>query len=82
MEHQNMQDMANVLYGLKLLIEHKRYHPGTGFSCKAKDLGLDCYALCLEKDSGNCPYSTPDGRANLCIFPARVHIAKELEKHL
>ncbi|UCD88191.1 MAG: hypothetical protein JSV01_10775 [Desulfobacterales bacterium] len=82
MEHANMhmQDIANALHGLKLLIESERYQPGAGFTCKAKDIGLDCYAECLEKDSNSCPFSVPYGRAYYCTSPARVYIAKELEK--
>ena len=76
----HMHDVANALDGLKLLIECQRYKPGVGFSCKAKDVGLDCYAECLETDAPRCPFSVSHGRAHYCISPARVYIAKEMGK--
>jgi hypothetical protein len=74
--HTHMDDTDNVLDGLKLLIECKRYEPGFGFSCKAKDVGLDSFAECLEKDSYRCPFSVAYARTRYCISPARVYIAK------
>jgi hypothetical protein len=71
---------TKVMPGLILLMEHKRYKREVGFTCEAKDVGLDCYAECLEIDADSCPFSVSYGRSYFCTSPARVYIAKELEK--
>ena len=76
----HMDDAAHALDGLKLLIESERYKPGIGFSCKAKDVGLDTYAECLEEDSRRCPFSMSYADAYYCISPARVYVAKAVKK--
>jgi hypothetical protein len=68
--------MDNILDGVKLLIECKRYEPGVGFNCKAKDVGLDSFAECLEKDSCRCPFSVSYAHTHYCMSSARVYIAK------
>jgi hypothetical protein len=76
----HMDDTAHASDGLKLLIESERYKPGIGFSCKAKDVGLDTYAECLEEDSRRCPFSMSYADAYYCISPARVYVAKAVKK--
>lgn len=72
----HMDDTDNQLDGLKLLAECKRYEPGIGFSCKARDVGLDSFAECLEKDAYRCPFSVSYARTHYCISPARVNVAQ------
>ena len=76
----HMDDAAHASDGLKLLIESERYKPGIGFSCKAKDVGLDTYAECLEEDSHRCPFSMSYADAYYCTSPARVYVAKAVKK--
>jgi len=76
----NIQQMKESLAGQKIFAECKRYKPGVGFICKAKDIGLDIFVQCLEKDSRRCPFSVRYSRSYFCKSPARVHAAKELEK--
>jgi hypothetical protein len=80
--HTQKFNIGDALDGLKLLEECKRYEPGIGFSCKARDVGLDSFAECLEKDSYRCHFSVPYARTHYCIFPARVYIAKGKELSL
>jgi hypothetical protein len=74
----HMDDIDNASDGLKLLVELKRYKPGFGFTCKARDIGLDSYVECLEKDAFRCPFSVSYGYFYYCIFLARIHAAKAL----
>ena len=76
----HMNDVEEVSDGLKLLIESDRYRPGVGFSCKAKDVGLDTYAECLEKNSHRCPFSMSYAHAHYCISPVRVYEAKKAKE--
>ena len=80
MEKAHMQETKNAMAGLKLLAECKRYEPGFGFICKAKDVGLDSFVQCLEKDSRLCVFSVPYAHSYYCKSPARVRAVKELRK--
>jgi hypothetical protein len=75
-----IRDLITGLAGLKVLIDNKRYKPGVGFSCKAKDVGLNCYAECLEIDANSCPFSFSYGSGYYCTSPVRTFIAKGLKK--
>jgi hypothetical protein len=75
-----IRDLTTGLAGLKVLIDNNRYKPGVGFSCKAKDVGLNCYVECLEVDANRCPFSFSDGSGYYCISPIRSVIAKGLKK--
>jgi hypothetical protein len=75
-----MREVEKAINGLKLPKDCKWFEPGLGFSCKAKDVGLDCYVECLEKNSHRCPFLVSYADSYFCISPARVYVAKELEK--
>lgn len=62
--------------GIDLLVACKRYKPGIGVSCKARDVGLDSYVQCLEKDSNICPFSMSYADTYYCASSARVYFAK------
>jgi hypothetical protein len=66
--------------GLELLKDCECYKPRLGFSCKAKDVGLDAYVECLEMYSSTCPFSVSYAHSYYCKCPARVFMAKELEQ--
>jgi hypothetical protein len=78
--YKNMHEKEKCLGGLTLPKEFKWFKPGLGFTCKAKDIGLESFVNCLEIDSYMCPFSVFYGYSNYCSCPARVHAAKELEK--
>jgi hypothetical protein len=49
--------------------------------CKAQDVGLATFLVCLEQQRPNdCQFSLPFGHIFLCECPLRVHIAKKLKK--
>jgi hypothetical protein len=76
MEKAFIHQIEETIPDLNLLVECKRYKPGIGVSCKARDVGLDSYVKCLEKDSNSCPFSFSYGRSYYCTSPARIYIAK------
>jgi hypothetical protein len=78
MEQAYIQQIEEAMPGLKLLGHCKFYKPGFGFICKAKDIGLDSYVECLEKDSYRCPFSVSYAYSCYCSCPARVCTTKEL----
>jgi hypothetical protein len=66
--------------GLELSEDCKWFKPGFGFSCKAKDIGLDSYVECLETYSCTCPFSVSYAHSYYCKCLARVFMAKVLEQ--
>jgi hypothetical protein len=80
MGHAHMQEIEKAINGLKLREDCKWFKRGFGFSCKAKDVGLDSFVECLEKDSCRCPFSVSYAYSFYCSCPPRVYIARELKK--
>lgn len=48
--------------------------------CKAGDIGLERYLVCLEEDPPQCVFALPFGEGYFCQCPLRVYIAKNLRK--
>lgn len=80
MERTHMEEIEKIIYGLKLPKDSEYYKLGVGFSCEARDIGLDVYVECLEKGAHRCPFSLSYGYSSYCKCPPRVYIAKELKK--
>lgn len=78
MEQVVIRQIEAAMPGLRQLEGCKSYKPGYGFTCKARDVGLDSYIECLEKDSCRCPFSVYYARTYYCSCPARIYVAKEM----
>jgi hypothetical protein len=50
-----------------------------GIPCKTKDMGLESFFECLEKNPYTCRYHLHFGDSFLCRCPVRISIAKELQ---
>jgi len=48
--------------------------------CKARDIGMESFVLCLEKKPSECISAVFFAHSWYCSCPPRVHIAKELKK--
>jgi hypothetical protein len=48
--------------------------------CKARDIGMESFVLCLEEEPFECISSVFFAHSWYCSCPPRVHIAKELKK--
>ena len=48
--------------------------------CKAKDIGLKLFLVCLEENPQTCHFSLSFGKEYYCKCPLRIYIAKELKK--
>ena len=57
---------------------YKCYNSGLKMLCKAKDIGLDSFVECLEREPNACDFSFPFGLMYLCQCPLRIYIAKEM----
>jgi hypothetical protein len=48
--------------------------------CKAEDIGLPLFLVCLEKKSEVCSFSVSFGSKYYCRCPLRIYAARELKK--
>lgn len=48
--------------------------------CRAGDIGLERYLICLEENPSKCVFAIPFGEGHFCQCPLRVYIAKNLGK--
>ena len=55
--------------------EKASHHP-----CKAKDIGLDSFVKCLEKDAHSCPFSVRYGYSYYCECHHVDDMAKKLKR--
>jgi hypothetical protein len=44
--------------------------------CRAKDIGLESYVLCLDNSPNGCTFSVRYGYSYYCECPLRVYLAK------
>ena len=48
--------------------------------CEIKDIGVDTFLECLDKEANGCTFSVSFGGSYFCRCPLRIYIAKELKK--
>jgi hypothetical protein len=77
----DIRRLEKALPGPRFLEDCKYFKPGSGFKCKARDIGLNSYIECLQIDSRTCPFSLSYAHSYYCACTLRVFIAKQLEKH-
>jgi len=46
--------------------------------CKAKDIGVESFLICLEEDPPKCKFSLALEREYICECPVRICVAKKL----
>lgn len=56
------------------------YKSGFEVLCKAQDIGVESFLICLEEDPRKCRFSLPLERRDICECPLRIYIAKKLNK--
>ncbi|HUU49944.1 MAG TPA: hypothetical protein VMW81_03165 [Nitrospinota bacterium] len=55
------------------------YKSGFENLCEARDVGLESFLECLEKNPWECTFSISFGTAYYCRCPLRFYIIKELK---
>jgi len=48
--------------------------------CKAKDIGINSFLVCLEDQPQKCNFSLMFGDMYFCKCPVRIYIGKKLKK--
>jgi hypothetical protein len=78
MEQEHEREIAEIISGMKCPKDFKCCKSGFENLCKAEDIGMASFLLCLEEDPEWCKFSLRYGSAYLCDCPVRVYITKEL----
>jgi hypothetical protein len=78
---QNIQeDVEEIIDGLKCPKDFSCYTSNFKSLCRAKDVGLESFIVCMASDSAECKFSIQFGGLIFCQCPLRVYIAKNLHK--
>lgn len=80
MEQRDKEKINKIISGFQCPKGFKCYKSGFENVCKAKDVGMETFLICLEDDPKGCVFAIPYGRGHFCHCPLRIYIAKELKK--
>jgi hypothetical protein len=71
------KQIEKILNGLQCPKDFACYTSGQERLCKAEDIGLESFLVCLERDPMECIFSIAYGSTHFCQCPLRVYIAKK-----
>ena len=80
MEQDVKKEIGAIIGNLKCPKDFRCYKSGYKNLCKAKDIGLRHYLICLEEDPPSCTFSVLMEGLYFCQCPLRIYIAKRLWK--
>jgi len=80
MEQDHKEEMEEIIGQFECPKDFRCCNPGIGALCRARDIGLESFLLCLEEDPKGCPFSRSFGSSYLCQCTLRIYMAKKLHK--
>jgi len=80
MEKHHERELKEIMSGQTCPKEFTCYQSGFKNLRKAKDIGLESFVECLEKDLTQCEFAVEFGGYYFCKCAVRVYIAKKLKK--
>ena len=80
MEEEHKRKMEELIGELKCPKDFRCYQLGFDNLCRAKDIGIESFLVCLEENQRNCKFAVPVKTSYLCHCPLRIYIAKKLKK--
>ncbi|HZV46951.1 MAG TPA: hypothetical protein VFG06_06365 [Thermodesulfovibrionales bacterium] len=80
MERAIPEQIEEMIDGLQCPKEFSCYTSNFKNLCKAKDIGLESFVVCLMSDPFACKFSLLFGSVFFCQCKLRVYIAKKLTK--
>jgi hypothetical protein len=66
MEEDHKKEIEKSIDGLKCPKDFQCYKSGFTALCKARDIGLEAFLLCLDESSHECHFSRPFGNVFFC----------------
>jgi hypothetical protein len=80
MEKGIKKQIENMIGGIECPKGFQCHKSGFAKLCRARDIGIESFLECLEKDPEACTFSFAFGLIHLCQCPLRIYIAKKLQK--
>jgi len=80
MEQEIRKEVERIIDGMKCPKDFECCKSGLENLCRAKDIGLESFLECLEKNPQECEFSFSFGHSYFCHCPLRVYIAKKLKR--
>ena len=74
------KEIEKIMDGLQCPKDFICYKSGFENLCRAKDMELEHFLVCLNRNLKECKFSLYWGGALLCQCPLRIYIAKKLKK--
>ncbi len=80
MDEEQKKQIGKILDGLQCSKGFVCYTSGQKDLCRAEDIGLDSYLVCLENNPRGCNFfAAIYGNRHFCQCPLRVYIAKKMK---
>ena len=80
MNEEQKKQIAKIFSGLQCTKGFACYASGQKDLCRAEDIGLDSYLVCLEHNPRACTFfAATYGNKHFCQCPLRVYIAKKMK---
>lgn len=80
MEKGRREEIEQIISEFKCPKDFKCYRSGLETLCRAKDVGIESFLLCLEQDPQKCRFSLRLETQYLCECPLRNYIARRFKK--
>lgn len=81
MEQDYEREIEEIIDVMKCPKDFKCYKSGFEYLCKAEDIGLKSFLVCLEENPEGCKFSMRFGYSRFfCQCPLRLYIAKKLKR--
>ncbi|MCP4676683.1 MAG: hypothetical protein GY854_14465 [Deltaproteobacteria bacterium] len=80
MEDEDKKKIEEIIGGMQCSKNFKCAENGFKNLCCARDIGIESYLDCLEKEIFTCQFALDFGEGRLCQCPLRVFLAKKLKK--
>ena len=80
MEQDYKKEIEEIINAFECPKDFECYKSGFEVLCNARDVGLELFVECLEKNPVWCKFSISYGYSYLCDCPLRVFISKKLER--
>ena len=80
MKEADKRQIAEIMSQMQCPKDFECYKSGFEDLCKARDIGMEQFLVCLAENPRECKFSLPFGEGFYCNCPLRVYIAKNLRR--
>ena len=80
MGKEHKRQIEEILGRMQCPEDFRCYKSGFENLCKAKDIGIESFLECREKEPKDCKFSISYGDSYFCQCPLRIYLAKKLKR--